>query len=214
MQIIHLFFMWNGNVDHSIVFMWNGNVDYSSLFYVQWECGLFNLQVGMAVNYASGKSLIVLDEFGKGTRSSDGLALLASILNYFISGAYKSNHTNRGVAENAQTTAEPWDSPNAVRSLRPATETCPIILLATHFHSLKQLIPASEIVQYLVEDSFFLHAISLIFLLTLNEQPSFLNNERKIQKQKTKYSNELDDVELVFACSLPLTIFIMIQNMT
>ncbi|PKU27755.1 hypothetical protein llap_21941 [Limosa lapponica baueri] len=42
-------------------------------------------QVAKAVNNATERSLVLIDEFGKGTNTLDGLALLAAVLRYWIS---------------------------------------------------------------------------------------------------------------------------------
>eukprot|EP00158_Paraphelidium_tribonemae_P007584 Partr_v1_DN28292_c2_g1_i1_m75974 putative Mismatch repair protein len=42
-------------------------------------------QVFIATKYASQRSLVLLDEFGKGTQISDGVGILASVLDYFAS---------------------------------------------------------------------------------------------------------------------------------
>ncbi|XP_027732494.1 mutS protein homolog 5 isoform X2 [Vombatus ursinus] len=42
-------------------------------------------QVAKAVNNATEKSLVLIDEFGKGTNTVDGLALLASVLRHWVS---------------------------------------------------------------------------------------------------------------------------------
>eukprot|EP01012_Entosiphon_sulcatum_P031000 TRINITY_DN3863_c0_g1_i21.p1 TRINITY_DN3863_c0_g1~~TRINITY_DN3863_c0_g1_i21.p1 ORF type:complete len:635 (-),score=88.25 TRINITY_DN3863_c0_g1_i21:401-2305(-) len=41
-------------------------------------------QVSMMLKYSTKKSLVLLDEFGKGTQSTDGIALLASTLHVFL----------------------------------------------------------------------------------------------------------------------------------
>ncbi|OQV17815.1 MutS protein-like protein 5 [Hypsibius exemplaris] len=116
-------------------------------------------QVGMAVNYASERSLIILDEFGKGTRSSDGLALLASILKHFISGAYcKSSLT--AAAEDSNLSC----SRVGTSSGQIARKKCPIILLATHFHALRELIPPSDLVNYLTLEHMKSDTDNLVFL--------------------------------------------------
>ncbi|KAI9259590.1 DNA mismatch repair protein MutS [Phascolomyces articulosus] len=45
-------------------------------------------QLSQAVHYATDRSLVLIDEFGNGTESSDGAALLCSTLGYFL---YKKN---------------------------------------------------------------------------------------------------------------------------
>ncbi|XP_065657265.1 mutS protein homolog 5 isoform X6 [Hydra vulgaris] len=71
-------------------------------------------QISVAVNRATQKSLVIIDEFGKGTASIDGVALLSSTLLYWLQ-----------------------DEIN-----------CPSILVSTHFHSIKQLLPSSPIIKY------------------------------------------------------------------
>ena len=50
----------------------------------------------MALNHATGNSLVLIDEFGKGTADVDGQALLAASLDFWINktGTYllESNH--------------------------------------------------------------------------------------------------------------------------
>ncbi|PNJ03453.1 MSH5 isoform 3, partial [Pongo abelii] len=41
-------------------------------------------QVAKAVNNATAQSLVLIDEFGKGTNTVDGLALLAAVLRYWL----------------------------------------------------------------------------------------------------------------------------------
>lgn len=41
-------------------------------------------QVSSMINYATEKSLLLIDEFGKGTNNIDGIALLAAVLNEFL----------------------------------------------------------------------------------------------------------------------------------
>ncbi|XP_054347298.1 mutS protein homolog 5 isoform X3 [Pongo pygmaeus] len=43
-----------------------------------------NQQVAKAVNNATAQSLVLIDEFGKGTNTVDGLALLAAVLRYWL----------------------------------------------------------------------------------------------------------------------------------
>ncbi|XP_065680146.1 mutS protein homolog 5 isoform X4 [Hydra vulgaris] len=71
-------------------------------------------QISVAVNRATQKSLVIIDEFGKGTASIDGVALLSSTLLYWLQ-----------------------DEIN-----------CPSILVSTHFHSIKQILPSSPIIKY------------------------------------------------------------------
>ncbi|XP_055340843.1 mutS protein homolog 5-like [Paramacrobiotus metropolitanus] len=99
-------------------------------------------QVAFAVNYATRRSLIILDEFGKGTRATDGLALVAAILNHFISDTHprQAEPSDTAHAKNASLPAR-----NSETSSQTAT---PIIFLATHFHALDELVPPSDIVVY------------------------------------------------------------------
>ena len=41
-------------------------------------------QVSKALRYATANSLILLDEFGKGTSSADGISLLASVIRHLL----------------------------------------------------------------------------------------------------------------------------------
>lgn len=66
-------------------------------------------QISLALNAAGKQSLIMVDEFGKGTSEMDGLSILAASIQEFV---------NRG-------------------------NSCPMLFLSTHFHSLpKYLIPS------------------------------------------------------------------------
>ena len=111
-------------------------------------------QVGLAVNYATNRSLIILDEFGKGTRASDGLALLASILRFFSN---RSFGTSTASSEcRAQENVSSINRAIAEKNVDPRP---PVILLATHFHTLTELVPATRMIRYLVS-SFISSAIS------------------------------------------------------
>ncbi|CAE7218911.1 MSH5 [Symbiodinium sp. CCMP2592] len=49
-------------------------------------CSTFTLdlcQLSLALNHATASSLVLMDEFGKGTRAADGVALLAATVEYF-----------------------------------------------------------------------------------------------------------------------------------
>ncbi len=62
---------------------------------------------------STANTLIVLDEFGKGTADTDGLALLSSCLRDFLE----------------------------------RKESCPHILISTHFHTLANLLPTSPLIK-------------------------------------------------------------------
>ena len=49
------------------------------------EVWLFSLFRSMALNNGTGNSLVLIDEFGKGTSDVDGQALLAASLDFWIS---------------------------------------------------------------------------------------------------------------------------------
>ncbi|KAL1431566.1 hypothetical protein MTO96_014082 [Rhipicephalus appendiculatus] len=82
----------------------------------------------------SGKSLVIMDEFGKGTRVANGIGLVVGTVESFISD--------------------------------PAT--CPHTLLATHFHTVHDHVPASPHVTYLTFES-LRHEGELVYLYQLKE---------------------------------------------
>ncbi|GAU98159.1 hypothetical protein RvY_09339 [Ramazzottius varieornatus] len=116
-------------------------------------------QVGLAVNYATNKSLIILDEFGKGTRASDGLALLASILRFFSNRSFDTSTTSsttHGLRN--------IGSVNGTINGRRVAHQPPVILLATHFHTLMELVPTTTMIRYLTLDTVHSDGQSLVFL--------------------------------------------------
>ena len=76
------------------------------------------LQVALAVNNSTSRCLVLLDEFGKGTATVDGLSLLTAVLRHWLA---------KG-------------------------ESCPNIIVSTHFHSVVQqkLLPNTNLIEYLV----------------------------------------------------------------
>ena len=71
-------------------------------------------QVTEAVCHATTDSLIVLDEFGKGTGRNDGLSLLVSVIEEFLA----------------------------------RRDTCPQILVSTHYHTVYSMIPSNDLLSY------------------------------------------------------------------
>ncbi|XP_072547199.1 mutS protein homolog 5 [Salminus brasiliensis] len=94
-------------------------------------------QMSYALNYSTGKSLVLVDEFGKGTNTVDGLSLLAACLNH-------------------------W--------LRRAPSECPVVVLATNFHSVLQLglLPQSPLLSLLTLET-AVDGEELVFLYQLKE---------------------------------------------
>ncbi|XP_053363049.1 mutS protein homolog 5 [Clarias gariepinus] len=94
-------------------------------------------QMAQALNYSSGMSLVLVDEFGKGTNTVDGLSLLAACLNHWL---------NRSPPQ------------------------CPIVFLATNFHSVLQLdlLPRSPLLSLLTLET-TVDGGELIFLYQLKE---------------------------------------------
>lgn len=82
----------------------------------------------------SGKSLVIMDEYGKGTKVANGIGLLVGTIESFIND--------------------------------PAT--CPHTLLATHFHTLHNHLPARPHVMYLTFES-IRHEGELVYLYQLKE---------------------------------------------
>ena len=50
-------------------------------------------QVSCATLNATGRSLVILDEFGKGTQSNNGTALLCSVIEYWLKKNEECPHT-------------------------------------------------------------------------------------------------------------------------
>ena len=50
------------------------------LYIINYLIGVDVAQVGLALRYATRRSLVMLDEFGKGTQPVDGVALLAALV--------------------------------------------------------------------------------------------------------------------------------------
>ncbi|MCI4386162.1 hypothetical protein PGIGA_G00059170 [Pangasianodon gigas] len=94
-------------------------------------------QMAQALNYSTGMSLVLVDEFGKGTNTVDGLSLLAACLNHWL---------NRAPAQ------------------------CPLVFLATNFHSVLQLdlLPRSPLLSLLTLET-AIDGEELIFLYQLKE---------------------------------------------
>ncbi|KAI5626074.1 mutS protein-like 5, partial [Silurus asotus] len=94
-------------------------------------------QMAQALNHSTGMSLVLVDEFGKGTNTVDGLSLLAACLNHWL---------NRAPAQ------------------------CPIVFLATNFHSVLQLdlLPRSPLLSLLTLET-AVDGEELIFLYQLKE---------------------------------------------
>ncbi|KAF5889927.1 mutS protein 5, partial [Clarias magur] len=94
-------------------------------------------QMAQALNSSSGMSLVLVDEFGKGTNTVDGLSLLAACLNHWL---------NRSPPQ------------------------CPIVFLATNFHSVLQLdlLPCSPLLSLLTLET-AVDGGELIFLYQLKE---------------------------------------------
>ncbi|KAH7935290.1 hypothetical protein HPB52_005715 [Rhipicephalus sanguineus] len=82
----------------------------------------------------SGKSLVIMDEFGKGTKVANGVGLVVGTIESFISD--------------------------------PAA--CPHTLLATHFHTVHDHLPATPHVTYLTFES-LRHEGELVYLYQLKE---------------------------------------------
>ncbi|XP_047676987.1 mutS protein homolog 5 isoform X3 [Tachysurus fulvidraco] len=94
-------------------------------------------QMAQALNYSTGMSLVLVDEFGKGTNTVDGLSLLAACLNH-------------------------W--------LKRTPAQCPLVFLATNFHSVLQLdlLPHSPLLSLLTLET-AIDREELIFLYQLKE---------------------------------------------
>ncbi|XP_060744144.1 mutS protein homolog 5 [Tachysurus vachellii] len=94
-------------------------------------------QMAQALNYSTGISLVLVDEFGKGTNTVDGLSLLAACLNH-------------------------W--------LKRTPAQCPLVFLATNFHSVLQLdlLPHSPLLSLLTLET-AIDREELIFLYQLKE---------------------------------------------
>ncbi|KAK3560765.1 hypothetical protein QTP86_019211, partial [Hemibagrus guttatus] len=94
-------------------------------------------QMAHALNYSTGMSLVLVDEFGKGTNTVDGLSLLAACLNH-------------------------W--------LKRTPAQCPLVFLATNFHSVLQLdlLPRSPLLSLLTLET-AIDKEELIFLYQLKE---------------------------------------------
>ncbi|XP_062872815.1 mutS protein homolog 5 isoform X1 [Trichomycterus rosablanca] len=94
-------------------------------------------QMAQALNHSTGMSLVLVDEFGKGTNTVDGLSLLAACLNHWL---------NRSPAQ------------------------CPLVFLATNFHSVLQLdlLPHSPLLSLLMLET-AIDGEELVFLYQLKE---------------------------------------------
>ncbi|KAI4884232.1 hypothetical protein NFI96_011607, partial [Prochilodus magdalenae] len=94
-------------------------------------------QMAQALNHSTGMSLVLVDEFGKGTNTVDGLSLLAACLNH-------------------------W--------LRRTPTECPLVFLATNFHSVLQLglLPPSPLLSLLTLET-AVDGEELVFLYQLRE---------------------------------------------
>ncbi|XP_075731249.1 mutS protein homolog 5-like isoform X2 [Rhipicephalus microplus] len=82
----------------------------------------------------SGKSLVIMDEFGKGTKVANGIGLVVGTIESFISNS----------------------------------ATCPHTLLATHFHTVHDHLPATPHVTYLTFET-LRHEGELVYLYQLKE---------------------------------------------
>ncbi|KAL7832184.1 hypothetical protein AOLI_G00297320 [Acnodon oligacanthus] len=94
-------------------------------------------QMAQGLNHSTGMSLVLVDEFGKGTNTVDGLSLLAACLNHWLCKA-------------------------------PAE--CPLVFLATNFHSVLQLglLPRSQLLSLLTLET-TVDGDELVFLYQLRE---------------------------------------------
>ncbi|XP_066516278.1 mutS protein homolog 5 isoform X2 [Hoplias malabaricus] len=94
-------------------------------------------QMSQALNYSTGMSLVLVDEFGKGTNTLDGLSLLAACLRQWLCKA-------------------------------PAE--CPLVFLATNFHSVLQLgiLPQSKLLSLLTLET-AIDGEELVYLYQLKE---------------------------------------------
>ncbi|GLC72308.1 MutS protein msh5 [Pleodorina starrii] len=110
-------------------------------------------QVSAMLRTATSRSLLILDEFGKGTLASDGVGLTAALLNHFSTGIIDLEPTTSAAAAAAAAAAASGFAPAASDALasclddtdtdprvaarrRAPAEAPPRLILCTHFHEL------------------------------------------------------------------------------